>query len=146
MKKSDSTGKGLSSRLLFKLGSVLFLIFFIAFILSAPLAAQFGSFFFILFGALCFANDPEDRSVPPVPDKAIYSAVDSYADDNVAEVQPLQPQYLFDIPRAVWQIAEKQTPFRHLLIYNSTQELSTALVCSNLVRAGPRAGGILQAG
>ena len=146
LKKSFSTGKLLSSRLLLKAGSVFFLIFFIAFMLSVPMAAQFGSFFFILFGALVFANNPEDKSVPPVPDQAIYSSVNSITAADNGFVQQQVLQYSPEIPAANLQAAEKILSEEHILIYNRELTAGYEHVLSNLVRAGPRTVVMYQVG
>ena len=151
LKKSYSTGKLLSSRLLLKAGSAFFLIFFIAFMLSAPMAAQFGSFFFILFGVLVFANAPEVKSeqtipaVPPVADTAIYLPYEMLTDTQADCQEHPDLQYVSDMLAVSLSSLEFNKSISHIGFNQVNIAALWNKIADNPVRAGPLAGEIFQA-
>lgn len=72
MKKPALSGKILASRLILKIGCVLFLLFFVFFSLAAPQVTQFGSALFILLGMVLAPLMNQDQlpgdQLPPQPE------------------------------------------------------------------------------
>lgn len=77
MKSSVTDRKCFNSRLALKLGSLLFLFFFVFFSLVSPVVAQFGSVLFIFGGCLIaplfYSDSAEEKVLPLEPAAAIYA-------------------------------------------------------------------------
>ena len=97
MKSFRTNKKSINSRLAIKLGSALFLSFFIFFSLAAPLVAQIGSVLFILGGCvlaplLCSDVNSADNQLPAEPESAIYAPAIPTAATTVVKKSNILPE------------------------------------------------------
>ena len=140
MKKNASTGKFFSSRLAVKVGSVLFLAFFIFFSLTAPLVAQFGSLFFLLVGVLFFSDTPAEKPLPPKHVSAIYAPA---VPDEFAAAQASREQQI-QLPAVILTEEPVEPPRTVELLRYLTHSPPLILpfdpALDTLVRAGPALG------
>lgn len=143
MKEPHSGKKKSCCRLIFKVGSIVFLAFFTFCALFSPLAAPLVSLCFILGGCLLsplFNAEAaaDNTTLPPQAKSAIYAPAqtpDSGTVNDPAGGLQISPEFVSDIP-CIDKFATEKTQFRFHLF--KSDKPSPADIDLNVpIRAGP---------